>query len=85
MNSGEAPLCVAWFTAAPRYFASLHGGPPAEGLRAAHEHAMLKMEIAAAAAVGDLQKLMGEKITEAYKEGQRDAHRLMKEMRSFFP
>ena len=32
-----------------------------------------------------LQKLMSEKINEAYKEGQRDAHRFLKEMRSFFP
>ena len=47
-------------------------------------NALGKMEIAAAAAVGDIQKLMGEKITEAYKEGQRDAQRFLKEMRSMF-
>ena len=47
-------------------------------------NALGKMEIAAAAAVGDIQKLMGEKITEAYKEGQRDAKTFLKEMRSMF-
>ena len=30
------------------------------------------------------QKLMAEKINEAYKEGQRDAQRFLKEMRSMF-
>ena len=44
-----------------------------------------RIEISSAAAVGEVQKLMSDKINEAYKEGQRDAHRLMKEMRSFFP
>ena len=33
----------------------------------------------------EVQKLMAEKINEAYKEGQRDAQRFLKEMRSFFP
>ena len=47
--------------------------------------ALSRIEISSAAAVGEVQKLMSDKINEAYKEGQRDAHRLMKEMRSFFP
>ena len=47
--------------------------------------ALSRIEISSAAAVGEVQKLMSDQINEAYKEGQRDAHRLMKEMRSFFP
>ena len=47
--------------------------------------ALSRIEISSAAAVGEVQKLMSDKINEAYKEGQRDAHRFMKEMRSFFP
>ena len=44
-----------------------------------------RIEISSAAAVGEAQKIMSEKINEAYKEGQRDAQRFLKEMRSFFP
>ena len=47
--------------------------------------ALSRIEISSAAAVGEVQKLMSEKINEAYKEGQRDAQRFLKEMRSFFP
>ena len=47
--------------------------------------ALSRIEISNAAAVGEVQKLMAEKINEAYKEGQRDAQRFLKEMRSFFP
>ena len=47
--------------------------------------ALSRIEISSAAAVGEVQKLMSEKINEAYKEGQRDAERFLKEMRSFFP
>ena len=47
--------------------------------------ALSRIEISSAAAVGEVQKLMSDQTNEAYKEGQRDAHRLMKEMRSFFP
>ena len=47
--------------------------------------ALSRIEISSAASVGEVQKLMSEKINEAYKEGQRDAQRFLKEMRSFFP
>ena len=47
--------------------------------------ALSRIEISSAAAVGEVQKLMSDQTNEAYKEGQRDAHRFMKEMRSFFP
>ena len=47
--------------------------------------ALSRIEISSAAAVGEVQKLMSDKINEAYKEGQRDAQRFLKEMRSFFP
>ena len=46
--------------------------------------ALSRIEISSAAAVGEAQKLMSEKINEAYKEGQRDAQRFLKEMRSMF-
>ena len=46
--------------------------------------ALSRIEISSAAAVGEVQKLMSEKINEAYKEGQRDAQRFLKEMRSMF-
>jgi hypothetical protein len=54
-------------------------------LAKAHEQlaaALSRIEISSAAAVGEVQN---EKINEAYKEGQRDAQRFLKEMRSFFP
>lgn len=57
-------------------------------LAKAHEQlaaALSRIEISSAAAVGEVNKIMAEKVNEAYKEGQRDAHRFMKEMRSFFP
>ena len=57
-------------------------------LTKAHEQlaaALSRIEISSAAAVGEAQKIMSEKINEAYKEGQRDAQRFLKEMRSFFP
>ena len=57
-------------------------------LAKAHEQlaaALSRIEISSAAAVGEAQKIMSEKINEAYKEGQRDAQRFLKEMRSFFP
>ena len=57
-------------------------------LAKAHEQlaaALSRIEISSAAAVGEVQKIMSEKINEAYKEGQRDAQRFLKEMRSFFP
>ena len=47
--------------------------------------ALARIEISSAAAVGEVNKIMAEKVNEAYKEGQRDAQRLLKEMRSFFP
>ena len=47
--------------------------------------ALARIEISSAAAVGEVNKIMAEKVNEAYKEGQRDAQRFLKEMRSFFP
>ena len=47
--------------------------------------ALARIEISSAAAVGEVNKIMSEKVNEAYKEGQRDAQRFLKEMRSFFP
>ena len=47
-------------------------------------NSLARMEITSAAAVGDVTKIMGEKVNEAYKEGQRDAQRFLKEMRSMF-
>ena len=57
-------------------------------LAKAHEQlaaALSRIEISSAAAVGEVNKIMAEKVNEAYKEGQRDAQRFLKEMRSFFP
>ena len=57
-------------------------------LAKAHEQlaaALSRIEISSAAAVGEVNKIMSEKVNEAYKEGQRDAQRFLKEMRSFFP
>ena len=54
-------------------------------LAKAHEQlaaALSRIEISSAAAVGEAQKIMSEKINEAYKEGQRDAQRFLN---SFFP
>ena len=47
--------------------------------------ALARIEISSAAAVSAVNKIMSEKVNEAYKEGQRDAQRFLKEMRSFFP
>ena len=47
--------------------------------------ALARIEISSAAAVSEVNKIMSEKVNEAYKEGQRDAQRFLKEMRSFFP
>ena len=46
--------------------------------------ALSRIEISSAAAVGEVQKLMAEKVTEAYKEGQRDMKLFLKEMRAMF-
>ena len=46
--------------------------------------ALSRIEISNAAAVGEVQKLMAEKVTEAYKEGQRDMKLFLKEMRAMF-
>ena len=46
--------------------------------------ALARIEITSAAAIGQFKELMAEKVNEAYKEGQRDAQRFLKEMRSMF-